>query len=204
MSVTFIEEYRTVDKSDWGSGRWTDEPDKAVWVDEATNLDCMIVRGPSGALCGYVGIPESHRFYGRDYMECEHGADCDDRYSHDSSAHAIDVHGGLTFAAGCAKTDDPSKHVCHIPQAGRPHDVWWFGFDCAHLYDISPATKVRERSYYEKAKAEGDEEGMRLWGFSWAEPGESYKGINYVIHEVERLAAQLVAPTPPGGHCESD
>ena len=27
---------------DWGEGPWNNEPDHAVWVDEATGLDCMI------------------------------------------------------------------------------------------------------------------------------------------------------------------
>lgn len=44
-------EYRTIDKSD---GEWKDEPDKIQWQDEATGFPCLIVRGPSGALCGYV------------------------------------------------------------------------------------------------------------------------------------------------------
>lgn len=49
-------EYRTADKSQWGEGPWTAEPDKRQWRDEATGLPCLIVRGPHGAFCGYVGV----------------------------------------------------------------------------------------------------------------------------------------------------
>ena len=119
--ITFVEEYRTVDKSEWGPGEWQDEPDKAVWVDSATNLDCMMLRGPGGSLCGYVGIPSSHSLHGKDYNEClSHGPDCEERYDHTQTYDDIRVHGGLTFAGGCAETDDPSKHICHIPQEGGP------------------------------------------------------------------------------------
>lgn len=47
---TWTEEYRTADRSNWRTGgAWEDEPDKVVWVDEATGLDCMARRGPVGA-----------------------------------------------------------------------------------------------------------------------------------------------------------
>lgn len=57
------------DKESWGVGPWTDEPDKVSWVDEETGLDCMIVRNYGGALCGYVGVPETHPLFGVGYSE---------------------------------------------------------------------------------------------------------------------------------------
>lgn len=57
-------EYRTVDKAGWGDGLWQNEPDKMQWQDEATGLPCLIVRGPVGALCGYVGVDERHPAFG--------------------------------------------------------------------------------------------------------------------------------------------
>jgi hypothetical protein len=57
-------EYRTIDKTLWPRGEWDDEPDKMQWQDEATGLPCLIVRGPVGALCGYVGVPEGHPCFG--------------------------------------------------------------------------------------------------------------------------------------------
>jgi hypothetical protein len=114
-------EYRTVDKSDWIDGEWKNEPDKVQWQDEATGLPCLIVRGPSGALCGYVGVSESHPLYKKDYEHAD-----------------VEVHGGLTFADMCADAADESRHICHVPDLGEPDHVWWFGFDCAHSGDVCP------------------------------------------------------------------
>ena len=104
------------------AGPWNDEPNKVQWVSRSTNLDCLIVRGPMGALCGYVGVPKGHRLYGLDY-DVEPMTD-------------LDVHGGLTYAASCQQAD--ADGICHVPQPGRPADVWWFGFDCGHYMDVVP------------------------------------------------------------------
>lgn len=143
-----------VDKSGWPMrGEWDSEPDKLQWIDAATDLDCLIHRGPSGALCGYVGVPPGHKFHGLGYSEVEP----------DPS-----VHGGLTFASACDETPRPNGGgICHIPLPGRPADVWWLGFDCAHSGDFCPAYS-REFS-------------------GW----ESYRHLAYVKHEVANLARQL-------------
>ena len=57
---------------------------------------------------GYVGVPEGHPLYGKDYVEI-------------SLALPIDVHGGLTYAASHAPLQEPDGY-------------WWFGFDLLH-YD---------------------------------------------------------------------
>lgn len=64
------EEYTFVDKSKWERGEWDKEPDKIQFEDPETKLPCLIVRGPSGALCGYVGVSEGHPFFGLDYSSC--------------------------------------------------------------------------------------------------------------------------------------
>lgn len=118
-------------KDDWGYGQWCHEPDKVSWVDEATGLDCLIVRSQvMGALCGYVGLPPGHDLYGRYYDEI----------------HAIECHGGLTFSDRCQPTMSPAVGVCHIPQDGRPVDVWWLGFDCGHAWDLCPPHEARMRA----------------------------------------------------------
>lgn len=39
-------------------------------MDEETGYPCLIVRAPvTGALCGYVGVPERHPLYGCPYNE---------------------------------------------------------------------------------------------------------------------------------------
>lgn len=120
-------EYTFIDKSLWGVGPWSTEPDKIQFSDEATGLPCLIVRTPhSGHLCGYVGVAEGHPYFGKDYdhAECE-------------------VHGGLTFADFCQEKS--KEHgICHIPGPGEPDRVWWLGFDCAHGGDASPARQSRE------------------------------------------------------------
>lgn len=123
-------EYRTADKSKWGDGPWQNEPDKAQWIDETTGLDCLIVRNPMGALCGYVGVPEGHRLHGVEYYEVD---------------GAIEVHGGLTFSDSCSPATEKGEAygICHVPAPGRPDHVWWFGFDCAHHMDLCPVTVMK-------------------------------------------------------------
>lgn len=116
-----IRVWNTQDKSDWGQGPWQNEPDKAQWIDDDSNLDCLIVRNHSGALCGYVGVPESHPFYEKHY--------------HDTDTLA--AHGGITFADFCADDGDEARNICHTGQVANAK-VWWFGFDCAHACDLSP------------------------------------------------------------------
>src|SRR5258707_18375 len=49
----------------WPTGPWDAEPfNKVVWVDPATGLDCMLIRGGMGAWCGYVGVPKEHPWHG--------------------------------------------------------------------------------------------------------------------------------------------
>lgn len=119
--MTKVQEWTYVDRSEFGSGEWDTEPDKLQWVDPDTDLDCLIVRGPHGALCGYVGVPESSKHFEKSY---------DDLMD-------FDVHGGLTYADACRESPD-NHGICHIPEAGRSDKIWWFGFDCAHCDDLTP------------------------------------------------------------------
>lgn len=125
--------WTTIDKSEWPErGEWDDEPDKAHWIDEKTGLDCLIVRGPSGALCGYVGVPESNRYFEQCY-----NAVCPD----------VEVHGGLTFAARCHPQEDEARGICHPKEGAANETVWWLGFDCAHAGDVCPKYKPYSYCY---------------------------------------------------------
>lgn len=158
-----------------GDGPWNDEPDKAQWIDEATGLDCLIVRGPSGALCGYVGVPPEHPWHGLDYGQ-HFDVPCADRES-DSYCYGhghrpdelVKVHGGLTFASSCAENAPEGYGICHVLAPGRPADVWWFGFDCAHAWDVSPK--------YDHHFVDD----------------ETYRTVDYVEGECANLARQLAA-----------
>jgi len=117
-------EWSHIDKSKWKDGPWKDEPDKKQWEDKDTGLPCLIVRGPHGALCGYVGVPEGHKYFGEGYNDVPD----------------FECNGGLTFAGSCQKGNDPAKGICHILSEGEPDKTWWLGFDCAHCDDISPGS----------------------------------------------------------------
>lgn len=146
--------WTTVDKTEWAErGPWDDEPDKAQWIHE--ELDCLIVRGPAGALCGYVGVPESHPYFDKEYSDLPH--------------EVGEVHGGLTFAARCAQTEDESRHICHTGEVANKL-VWWFGFDCNHLYDFAP----------------GYADSLEFMN-----EGAIYRNFKYVEGHVNSLAKQL-------------
>ena len=78
----------------------------------------------------------------------------------------VAVHGGLTYGDECA------DHICHVPEPGEPDDVWWLGFDCGHAGDAMPGL-----SLYPALRATKD-------------AGYTYKDIDYVRDECERLAEQ--------------
>jgi hypothetical protein len=157
-----VTEYRNErcaqDRKDWCAGPWDNEPDKRVWIDDATGLDCLMVRNRWGVWCGYVGVPPGHRYHGVAYQDVD-----------------VNVHGGLTFSDGCELGRPPEDGICHVPQDGRPDDVWWLGFDCGHYMDFSPRMEYLDRAI----------------------PGTSitkdttYRDVAYVEAEVARLAAQL-------------
>jgi len=137
MSVKIDREYTFIDKSDWGDGPWQAEPDKQQWIDEATDLDCLLVRNPwSGHLCGYVGVPEGHPLFGLHYTDADDHAEPDE-----DGFREFKVHGGLTFAGLCQEGGEEAG-ICHVPAPGRPDRIHWFGFDAMHAWDIGPATEA--------------------------------------------------------------
>lgn len=165
-------QYITIDKSNWQPGPWQSEPDKLQWPDPSTGLPCLMVRGPHGGWCGYVGVPEGHRYFGVGYDDVP-----------------VEAHGGLTFADHCQKTDHESKGICHVPDEGEPDHVWWLGFDCAHAGDMSPGSDSRLPEHL-----------RALISCPWNASGyEEYRDMDYVKAEVTKLAAQLASlclPSP--------
>lgn len=159
-------ESKHVDKSDWERGPWMDEPDRVEWRSKGTPvLPCLIVRGPSGALCGYVGVPEGHPYHGKEGIEA---------YRLD-----LDCHGGVTYGAPCAD----GGHICHVPQPGEADTVWWIGFDCAHSGDLSPA--------YEKLHRE---RGLSVAGYESYKPiGYVRREVEALAAQLQRVAKGLPA-----------
>lgn len=138
---------------------WETEPDRKQWVDEASGLDCLIVRNQTLTLCGYVGVPPGHPWYGLDYDKVE-----------------AEVHGGLTFAGVC------EGHICHDPatELVANADVWWLGFDTAHLFDLIPGLEDLLKPMRESISYPIPEHF----------PRETYKNMAYVEAECSKLAAQ--------------
>lgn len=118
----------TIDKSDMGSGPWIDEPDRIDF--HYRGYPCLILRNWNGVLCGYVGVPPTHPWYGLDYY----------LFEQDHVINEVRVHGGLTYANKCA------GDICHVPAPGESDLVWWFGFDCGHSGDLIPIYYSREYS----------------------------------------------------------
>ena len=70
-----------VDKTGWPEGPWMEEPDDVEWAH--MGLKCWVIRQRGGHLCGYVGLPEDHPYYGLNYRDIFLNAQ---------------VHGGLTYS----------------------------------------------------------------------------------------------------------
>lgn len=106
-----------VDKSKWQEGPWQSEPDKKQWLDQATGFPCLIVRQIRlGHLCGYVGVPAIHPWFGKQ--------------------PDVNVHGGATYGNKC------TNHICHEVESGEDDNIWWVGFDAAHSGDRTMLTDL--------------------------------------------------------------
>jgi hypothetical protein len=173
-----IQEWTFIDKSDWGEGQWQREPDKMQWPDPETGLPCLALRHPTfGNWCGYVGVPPEHPFHGRAYYACSLPEKCEDdgEYCEHSIERELDPHGGVTFADSCVE-EDKEHGICHVPDQGEPDDIWWFGFDCAHLDDASPGRRAMDRKY-----------GIPSTVFG----ANVYRDLQYVRQECAAMARQL-------------
>lgn len=147
-------EAQPIDKSSWGPGPWQDEPDRVEFRHEG--FPCLIVRQPDlGHLCGYVAVPPGHPWHqmvGTD-DEC------------------VDVHGGVTYASKCR------GDVCHVPEPGESDDVFWIGFDFAHIDDLVPCRQSYLTNMYLQHHPNLGTRGV-------------YKGIDFVKAECRRVAEQ--------------
>ena len=180
-TITPLEVFQVPAVHPSGDGPWAAEPDKVSWIDPATELPCIMRRGTSGELCGYVGVGSDHPMYGM----------AADALPHDP---AILAHGGITYAEPCEEREPPEVSVCHVPQVVHaryaplatdfdasgwrpeikmPHDLWWFGFSCNKSYDFVPSRDA------ERVKS--------------TETGRTYRDERYVVAETTSLAAQLHA-----------
>jgi len=181
-------EYATnpkIEKDNWPAGEWDNEPDKIQWEDEATGYPCLVVRNRMGALCGYVGVPNGHRFHGVGYDDVSIGK-VDGEYNDEDYPPA---HGGLTFSNKCADGIPENEGICHVPGPGEPDDPWWLGFDCAHGGDLVPSMINFHEQYLVTLSAE--ELAKRE---EWAVlRQDTYRNVAYVKARCAELAAWLKA-----------
>lgn len=122
----------------WGAGPWDDEPDTDQWTDEATGLQCYVVRNKfSGSWLGYVMVPVGHPMHGKGYSELE-----------------IDAHGGLTYSGDkkgdgghwlgfdCAHLGDLSPGLHDYAEHGdRYRDIGYVRHECESI-----ARQIKEAS----------------------------------------------------------
>ena len=160
-------------------GIWDDEPDELNW--EHAGVACHLSRcKPSGHLCGYVGVPASHPYHGKHYDDKVHFENIEEK--------KIDIEKVGIMTAFCASihadVDNDLLSISLILEAhggitfaDKIKDLdetkWWFGFDCAHNGDLSP--------YYSGSFRQG-----------------TYRDIEYVKAETNRLAEQLAAVSMEG------
>lgn len=155
----FLEADGSPGRATWGDGPWTTEPDVIEWRAAGSALPRLMVRTPNGHWCGYVGVPEGHPLHGRQWE----GA-------------GLSAHGGVNYSSPC------QGWVCHQKQPGESGRFWWFGFDCGHVTDASPAIETLLRERFSLVRP-----GVELRALFEAD----YRAVDYVMAEIERLAAQL-------------
>ncbi len=161
-------------KKEWGPGPWQDEPDRLEW--RYKGFPCLMVRNSNvtGSWCGYVGVAPGHPWHGKGYSFCTRKSICKKQktsgWCDHTPDHLIRVHGGLTYANEC------HGHICHVPKAGEPDHVFWFGFDCSHCDDLAPKLSAT-------CKSVGAGSDFLDHGHYWT--------VAEVKAETERLARQL-------------
>ena len=165
---------------------------------ESNGYNCIVIFGVHGYRCGYVGVPEGHPLYRKEYNEpcsCLPYEDVKDEsqgkrgiipfviaaMSNDEQNGMrpdtyFNVHGSITFSDFNPQCSDPDDNR------------WYFGFDCGHAGDEND---------YETAFKYGliDEKGYYMRQRFYPAFGHGRFGVHrtleYCIEECKSLAAQL-------------
>jgi hypothetical protein len=159
---------------------WKYEPNRLET--EINGYPALIIRTKNSHLCGYIGIPETHKFYGVDYSEIP-----------------AYVHGGLTY--GDYGNDDHIGELYYKPKENNDgNNLYWLGFDCAHAGDYTPGSyesmldAITKKyisegySYIKAVQLAKENKDVKLFKQS---NDETYRTIGYVLDELVRLASQL-------------
>lgn len=107
------------------------------WVDDETGLECALRFTIGGYWCGYVRVPETHRWF----MEPE------------KIESSISVHGSVTYFGD-------------LPDGEKDEVGWWVGFDCAHCSDAIPfldrVFRVPKKDRVHRTKAFAKREVLKM------------------------------------------
>ncbi|UEM08002.1 hypothetical protein JL101_035725 (plasmid) [Skermanella rosea] len=126
-----------------------EEGDALDFVDESTGYRCAMRRNQMKAWCGYVQVPPSHPWHGKSYNDqVPVPAEVLERPVSMDELGVMNV-----FCASVISTPEEGLYApallvrCHggLTYSGHPwwdkadQTSWWFGFDCNHAGDITPA-----------------------------------------------------------------
>lgn len=162
-----------VDRTGWAPGPWDGEPeDRVDW--EHAGLPCFALRHLDfGNWAGYVGVPPGHPLYG---------------------AAAEDSGLAVCYSAAC------SPPICHVPKPGTSDEVWWFGFDCAHAWDITPGSDAFLRFIAGSMPEQDRQAILRVISDDDRFIRRTYKTIDYVRERVNAMAEQLAQCAKEGAN----
>ena len=160
----------------------TDWRSRTLEQGEAWGLEYIVLGLDAGHRCGYVRVPEDHPWFGLDHADAVDGRKMPrtDRGHLDFDRTAewpdyvdrvegrLDAHGGITYA-GKRPGEDCAEG-------------WWFGFDCAHLYDRKDPDLIGEKQSAFEAEYPFPDD-----------PCSEIRTTEYVADECKQLAAQLQA-----------
>lgn len=130
-------------RNSWLPGAWQDEPDIIEWRKEGSAYPLLIVRGQTGCLCGYVGIPQGHAL---------HGMWSGDLTRFTWTALPEEINGAFP----CGPIFTPT---------GAPPTCWWLGFHCGAMGELMPAVPLvegEERRYVPLDEARARVEALAL------------------------------------------
>lgn len=174
-----------ITKTEWGAGPWLTEGDFASWVDEGSNLPCILYRGAqTGAWWGSVGIPDAASYYrkGRGTfvfidpnIRCHWGP------------HLI----GPSPCTDNENEDDPRVEAELNTVLAQFEGYLWFTFSCDKLGDYCPG----RAEYWSALELDEDESDFRYSRYYMKtvhrnHPG-NYKDMDFAKNECKKLARQL-------------
>lgn len=160
---------------------------------EHKGYKCVVTFGNMGHRCGYVGIPDTHPLYKKDYSSYLNikksdiegrevsgvfqllGAILDDCDKVKIEAY-FQCHGGITYSGGGKGSKYPIES-----------DLWWFGFDCAHAGDGKDLKLAYEKFPNERESISSLIDLEKRFPIR----GEVVRTEEYVAAECKRLAEQL-------------